>query len=106
MSSPQMITADAQCPVQELQLRPVGKWITTIREGGGPDLLAHDTDDDITFLRILPVKQGHAEVTFELPPERPMSRLGNDEESAKDKLHRSLRPWDVYKVAPRHLRIS
>lgn len=97
---------DAQCPAQELPLRPVGKWITTIRIGGVPDLLARDVDDDFKFLSIPPVDQGHAEVVLELPPERLMLRLCNNDESVQDKLHRFLRPGDVYKVAPSNLRLN
>lgn len=105
MASPQVVTADPDCPAPELPLRPVGKQITTIRVSGNPDLLQRDKNDGFTFVTIPPVGQDYVEVVFELPPENLMQRLGKDEQSVQEKLLHYPRPGDVYKIVPRDLSI-
>jgi hypothetical protein len=104
MQSPQITNPDPQCPAPELPLRPT-KRITFIRVSGDPDLLKREKNDGFTFVTIPPVGQGHAEVFFELPPERLVQRLGNKEDSVQDKISQFLRPGDTYKIVPSDLSI-
>jgi hypothetical protein len=105
MQSPQITILDPQCPAPELTLRPVGKRITFIRVSGNEDLLKREKDDGFTFVTIPPIGQGHAEVCFELPPERLVRRLGKKEDLVQDKLSQFLRPGDTYRIAPSDLSI-
>ncbi|ETS83870.1 hypothetical protein PFICI_05746 [Pestalotiopsis fici W106-1] len=105
MRSPQITASDSQCPAPELPLHPVARHITTTRISGNPDLLKRGVDDGFDFITVPPLGQGHAEVAFELAPDRLVQRLGNKDESVQDKLLRLLRPGDSYKIVPSDLGI-
>lgn len=98
MVSPTIATADPTCPTPVLPLRPVGIRYTIIRISGDPDIMKRDKADGFRFITVPAVDQGHAEVVFELPPERLMQRLGGKDEPVQDKLLRFLRPGDTYKI--------
>lgn len=101
MASPQLTIDDGQGLAPLLPLRPVGKRITLIRLSGDPDLLKRKDDPSFKFLTIPPVGEGHAEVMWELPPQKLLQRLGHEDESLEDKMKRLLRRGDTYKIVPR-----
>lgn len=100
MTSPRLTVEDDQCLAPLLPLRPVGKRITLIRLSGDPDLLKRKDDPGFKFLTIPPVGDGHAEVVWELSPQKLLQRLGHEDESLEDKMKRLLRQGDIYKIVP------
>ncbi|KAI0405283.1 hypothetical protein F4802DRAFT_563801 [Xylaria palmicola] len=111
MSQPKLVRdaegddEDAPCPAPELPLQPPQR-ISGIRVSGDPDLLKRPADDGFTFITVPPVGEGHAEVTFELPPSRLVRRLGGKDEAVADKMRRFLRPGDTYRIAAGKLGVN
>jgi hypothetical protein len=106
MTSPRITIPDTDCPAPELPLRPVGTRITITRISGNPDLLQREEDLDFTFITVPPVRQGHAEVVWELSPAQLLRRLGDEKESVGEKMKRFLRQGDVYKIVAEDLRLQ
>ncbi|KAI1177024.1 hypothetical protein F4777DRAFT_544306 [Nemania sp. FL0916] len=108
MSSPAIINAQGiphGYPARELYLRANAR-IYAARLSGDADLLKRpDEDSTFRFLTIPPVGQGQTEISFDLPPSKLLSRLGDKSESLEDKLVRFLRPGDSYKIEPQKKRI-
>ncbi|KAI0855744.1 hypothetical protein F4860DRAFT_495415 [Xylaria cubensis] len=96
---------NAPCPTPELPLQPPQR-ISGIRVSGDPNLLKRSADDSFTFITVPPMGKGQTEVTFELPPSRLVRRLGNKDETVRDKMKHFLRPGDTYKIAAARLGVN
>ncbi|CAG8961997.1 hypothetical protein HYFRA_00014105 [Hymenoscyphus fraxineus] len=104
MKSPQITVPDSECPTPEIRMQ-ARSTITFTRVGGDPDLLKRGDYYPFTFVTIPPLGQGHAEIFWNLTPERLMQRLGEAGEAVEDKMRRLLRPGDSYKIEPSDLNV-